>query len=872
MKFILFSVVFLAALFFMVGPASATEWADNTYAKRTCWNLTNPATVNKTNLTYEFSLNLSEFAYSVSAGKDFRWGNASAFSSWVNVTAMNLTGGNTTMALSIQMIKTDNTSLACLYYGKTAETIQRDDIFGVGHLSTDFTSKAGWGDCGIMQGSGDAYGSGTNVTNGELISTGVNKGVYREMNGAENLSEYVVMIRGWLDGAAASSGLGYQIGFGQNSGYDYYYMRKPTKYVDVYNVSGVGMVGILQDSAYTFSLKTYHYTRAVRLANGTWIQKDDGVSVPFTLNTANRDRQFFNNFSLFLITQNDKVDLVIVGKWCDACGSNRNVEETTSTGIFITSPTNTTYSNTSTIALAWINLSFFSVSAKYELDGVNTSITGDIFNTSITGVTDGPHTIRIYATNSSGIILSSLPAYFSVVHPVYLIITKPINNSIVSPPYVELNHTYNSFSPCNYTYYFIDGGPHVPTSCANTTAIMTAGNHSITLWANNSAGRTAQTTINISYASPIVDCGTPGAFVSANFTFWDEENPLNVTTGSAEYAVTIFLGTYNFTYNLSVVNDSDFSICTNAGPWAATMIMKYSGETQSTRFYFFDHATLSSVTNHIKLYLLNDSKDTIVSVTVQDSYGYPVENAIISFQRYYISEDLYRTVAMGRTDNEGTATVSLFTENTWFKYIMTQNGLVRNIIGPAQITSSSILLPLESNAITTWNDYSGQISRVCAYTAATGYLSCTFTQVTGLFTNVCIDVDIVGVLNNTRFNLTCLSTSSGTVMMNISTAKSYNSSIVYRLYGTSPEGQTIILEDGSVLLGHGAFYGGIGIFLTIIIFCVCAGMGAWNPAVALALSFLGTMFSAMAGFVDIPVLALGNLLVVIVIFIIHVKT
>jgi hypothetical protein len=299
------------------------------------------------------------------------------------------------------------------------------------------------------------------------------------------------------------------------------------------------------------------------------------------------------------------------------------------------------------------------------------------------------------------------------------------------------------------------------------------------------------------------------------------------------------------------------------------MIIKYTKSDHSTRWYFLSQASIGNETNNIKLYLLNDSVDSTVSLTTQNSYGYPLENIYVSFQRYYIAENLYRTVAMAKSDNEGKSTVSLYTANTWYKYILVQNGVVKNIIGPSQITTTDLLLPISSASVETWEDYNAAITRSCAYSTTTKYLTCTFTSTSGLFTEICLDVDSIGVLNNTDYSLSCLSTSSGTLMSNLSSLSSVNQSAVYMLYGV---GSLIPLEQGTVQLGYGLFYGALGVFITIIMFCVCVGLGRWNPTVSLIFGYVGLWSCAAMGLIDIPLTAMGSLLVTVLTYIYMVKT
>lgn len=541
--------------------------------------------------------------------------------------------------------------------------------------------------------------------------------------------------------------------------------------------------------------------------------------------------------------------------------------------ITLDSPLNQTYNDTTTVNLNWTNVSFQPDSVWYSLDyGTNTTIGDSLILTDLNSTT---YYIELYANDTVGTLYSDTVT-FTVLHKAYITVTSPANNSIQTPPYVEFNVSYTSVTGCNQSYISIDDGANITLACLNytiPTSNLSSGNHNISFFVTNAVGGKNSTFVNFTILEPLVNCTGPGAFLALNFSFYDEENPQTPLFGEAEYAITVYTGSYNFTYNTSVPNTTSFEVCTSSGNWTTDAIIKYSGinldTTYSTRFYFLSRATIGGNTNNISLYLLNDSIDSTISVTVQNSYGFPVEGIYINFQRYYITENAYRTVAMARTDNEGKSTVSLYPTNTWYKYVLVDDGDVENVIGPSEITTSELLLSLSPYNILTWGDYSEDITRSCSYSEATEFLVCTFTDTSGLFTEICLDVDTVGVLNNTDFAYTCLSTSSGTLMVNLSNATSINSSVAYYLIGI---GSVVPLEQGTVSMGRGIFYGSLGIFITVIILCVCTGLGYYNPAVSMILGFMGVASAAIIGFVDIPTMAMGSLLVTVIGVIYLVKT
>jgi parallel beta-helix repeat protein len=151
--------------------------------------------------------------------------------------------------------------------------------------------------------------------------------------------------------------------------------------------------------------------------------------------------------------------------------------ENTSLAISILSPENTTYSITDIPLKYTVNRFFYWTT--YSLDGqANVTITG---NTTLTGLSEGPHSIVVYIEDTPGNISSSETIYFTVVSASSGISILSPENKTYNTADVPLTYTKNV--TCYYTAYSLDGQLYTDTE--NTTLSgLTDGTHELTVYAN----------------------------------------------------------------------------------------------------------------------------------------------------------------------------------------------------------------------------------------------------------------------------------------------------------------------------------------------------------------------------------------------------
>ena len=176
------------------------------------------------------------------------------------------------------------------------------------------------------------------------------------------------------------------------------------------------------------------------------------------------------------------------------------VPDTTPPSVTISSPKNETYA-VSNVSLAF-TVSEPASRIGYSLDGqTNVSISG---NTILTGLSDGMHSLTVYANDSFGNTGSSEVVPFAID-------TSPPSVSIMSPENMtywqtDIPLTFTANEPLSWIAYSLEGQNNVTIAGNVTLAVLSEGSHSLVVYATDTFGNTgASETIYFSIQpSPIL--------------------------------------------------------------------------------------------------------------------------------------------------------------------------------------------------------------------------------------------------------------------------------------------------------------------------------------------------------------------------------
>ena len=251
-----------------------------------------------------------------------------------------------------------------------------------------------------------------------------------------------------------------------------------------------------------------------------------------------------------------------------------------------------------------------------------------------------------------------------------------------------------------------------------------------------------------------------------NITVVDEADQTILPNATIEIAVNILDRLRSITVvNLSSIYEAinPLRIClniniTNSSIYSMDTIIRYVEETHANEYYNIVNFTLtnSTTSQQLTLYDLNLSQSTEFQLTFIGSDFLPVENALVNVDRQYISENLFKTVELPKTDYNGQTVIHLVRNNVLYNIRITKDGIVlgnfENLVAFCDdFTIGDCNIELNAfdsvEAVFDYNENIGIIFQQPTYNATNNLISFNFITSDGSTKNVIMQVtrnDIFG--------------------------------------------------------------------------------------------------------------------------------
>ena len=538
--------------------------------------------------------------------------------------------------------------------------------------------------------------------------------------------------------------------------------------------------------------------------------------------------------------------------------------ETVIGNLVITSPENRTY-NTMNVSFDWYNLTDYNA-AKYSLDSAaNITLDG---NTTLVFTSSGSHNVTLWINSTTGTWYDETE-YFTIELNTTINITSPNNGTYQSPPSVDITFDFDSALSCDTSCYSVNGGNNVSTGCSNTTIGISSfsGLTEIVIFVNNTEGYSNSDTLWLDVRNAINNCSAAGATESVKFYFYNEED-FSAMNGSAEYAITDIDS--GFVYNLSVVNTTNFSICVFDPPRTVDMTMLYDSSGYDTRTYYFYQAPLTSTLQSINLLNIPSANSEKVEVNVRDANDQDVEGAYVNIQRYYVDENKYRTVTIGKTSSEGTFLLYVYPDDVFYKFIISEAGITKNTEGPMLMIDTAddpeTLVLYTTADETEFFEIRENVGVNCYVNYTTNYTICTMNDATALISSAGLTVTHMELGGP---ETVCSSSGSGSaITLSCFLGGDANGTYNYRLIVETSQGNTFTLATGTAYFAESSVYEDFGLFPMFILLFAVVSIGVFMPVAAVILAVLGIAVGAALGIMEVSGGAIVSLAAVAVIIMI----
>ena len=354
-----------------------------------------------------------------------------------------------------------------------------------------------------------------------------------------------------------------------------------------------------------------------------------------------------------------------------------------------------------------------------------------------------------------------------------------------------------------------------------------------------------------------------------NFTSYDEEIQNVLTNTTKEIAINVYSADRSqVIFNISDEYDTNPTpIClnrnlTSAASYSLDAIIRYEAIGYSNEYYNIVDLELTNDTSEqkISLYSLNISDSTEFQLTFTGQDFLPVEDALVFVERQYISENIFKTVELPKTDSNGQTVLHLVRNEVVYNIVVTKDGELlgsfSNLIafcddfsiGDCKITLNAIG---EESAAVVYDDLINILyDAPPTYNDTTNIVSFSFTATDGESKTIVLDVERRDVFENTTVCTNTLVSTSGTVFCNVGNIT--DSSLVSSI---SIDGETLLVNSVQI---DSEGYGSIGaVFLFIISIVLIFVFGDSKNGVILSVS-LGYIAAVVLGVIAGGIIGIGS--------------
>ena len=446
---------------------------------------------------------------------------------------------------------------------------------------------------------------------------------------------------------------------------------------------------------------------------------------------------------------------------------------------------------------------------------------------------------------------------------------EPVSNiTIIKPTNTTYNSTSITLEWINWTdysevWYNIDEAGNTSITGNTTIVDPTSGASTIYLYMLDTDGDIYGDYIDYNIYPPIANCSDAGAETVLEFYFFDEAN-LSHIYGNAEYTITS-TETYEYSYSSSIDNVTNFTICAIVPTLTFDATITFDSVNSDQRTYYIYQGILSqSVPQNISLYLIPSSDSEKVEINVKDANDQAVENAYVNIQRYYVDENSYRTIAIGKTDSNGKFLTYIYTDTVFFKFITSIAGVVSNTVGPQVIIDTtddpeSLILYTTTTSTQYW-EIRENVGANCYVNYTTNYTICTITDASGLIVSARLLV--------TQFDLAtqpviCDTSGSGSAFtLSCFLGIDANGTYTHKLIISPDPNPSYTLITGAASFPTPSIYGDSGLFPTFLLILTIALAYAANPAIGAVLSVIGLGAAMAFEFIAIGPISIVSLMAV----------
>lgn len=250
--------------------------------------------------------------------------------------------------------------------------------------------------------------------------------------------------------------------------------------------------------------------------------------------------------------------------------------------------------------------------------------------------------------------------------------------------------------------------------------------------------------------------------------------------------------------------------------------------------------------NEIDLYMLENSNSTEITVTVYDELTLnALENTIVHLQRYFLTDNEYRTVAMYTTDVAGKAYFDVELNNELYKFLVDSPWKIRRLTTEElYISSTTINLYISTRGAVAENFFEEEgIIGTLNFDNATQTFTATWTDSENTASQFCLYIKNYGRYGKTTINSSCSESSGGSIELGGLQLDQVN----FAVFTATIDGTEVVLKTSwSDYYTDELNVGPFGAWLTSLMFILMAFLSTFHILAAL-LAVLALVFAKLMG-------------------------
>ncbi|MFW6172445.1 MAG: LamG domain-containing protein [Elusimicrobiota bacterium] len=379
------------------------------------------------------------------------------------------------------------------------------------------------------------------------------------------------------------------------------------------------------------------------------------------------------------------------------------------------------------------------------------------------------------------------------------------------------------------------------------------------------------------------ETGHPETTPFINFTAYDETtlNEMNATF-DATFIYRVKGGTVSNTFSYSDTSEENsswsFALDPSDDTYVIDAVIEFGASGYSHKFYNFEGIEFNNETTEIGLYLLNASSSTSFIVSVRDESYVPLTGIEVYAQRYYPSDNSWRTTEISETNGDGRTIEHLFTEDTKYRFKLYEDGehiyTSDATIIYCEETPCTVEIIIEEALEDILGDFEdlNNLETSLEYDSVPEEVSFEYSDTSGNFTSSRLHV-IRADPGNTSVEAICNSTgSSSTAVLECDLNNAVNGTYIASGYITRNGEEHLVKRISfNKEISIPEKIGADGILWSIFFLVGILMLGLYRPSLAIVFGAVGVFLLRLLKLISIPITAVIAIVGIAIILLVEVK-